>query len=437
VRSIFAKVLFWSLGTFAASLVAYGAIHRGLQRRGPREADPFPRLVALAEADACRAFEEGGTTRLAAYLRRLDANLPGEHYLTDPDGRDLVSGVDRSGLLRFEHGHHGHPGRLPDGRVVFVRRHAGGQYRFITVIPPWFDGPDILPYYGAVVLVIVGMGAALAVHLAAPLRALRRVVDRFGQGDLSARAHSARRDEIGELSSAFDRMANRIETLLAAERRLLQDVSHELRSPLARLGFAVALARSGPDRDGALDRIDRDVGRLSALVAELLELTRAEGDPAAWLFEDVRLDTILQAVVDDCAIEAAAKGCRLDLRGGGPAAVVRGDRELLRRAFENVLRNAIRHAPEGTVVDVDLALKDHRITISVRDYGPGVPDEALGSLFEPFFRVEGHRSRASGGVGLGLAITRRALALHGGTASAANARPGLLVTLELERRGEC
>ncbi|MEJ7637514.1 MAG: histidine kinase dimerization/phospho-acceptor domain-containing protein, partial [Singulisphaera sp.] len=137
------------------------------------------------------------------------------------------------------------------------------------------------------------------------------MVDRFGQGGLAARVGSTRKDEIGELSRAFDQMAGRIETLMTAERRLLQDVSHELRSPLARLVFAVELARTSEDRGAALDRINKDIGRLSHLVDELLQLTRAEGDPTARETEPVRLDVLLRTVLEDCRLEAEAKACRL------------------------------------------------------------------------------------------------------------------------------
>ncbi len=306
--------------------------------------------------------------------------------------------------------HHGPgPPRLPDGRLILMPPGRGSdRYRFISLVPPWFDPPNILPYYGAIVLVIAGMGAMLAIHLAAPLRHLRRVVDRFGQGDLTARVGSSRRDEIGELSRAFDEMAGRIETLLAAERRLLQDVSHELRSPLARLEVAVELAGTSEDPGPSLGRIRRDIARLSVLVNELLQLTRAEGDRSALVLEQIRLDHLLRSLVDDCALEAEAKGCRLEL-DVIEACSAPGEWELLHRAIENVVRNAIRHAPEGTVVSVRLELRGDMAVVVVRDRGPGVPEEHLAAIFEPFFRVERHRSRASGGVGLGLAIARRPL----------------------------
>jgi signal transduction histidine kinase len=431
MRTIFAKVLLWSLGTFALSLVAYWAISRTLERRGPPGGDPLHRVIDLIRDDAQKAYEEGGPERLSVYLERIQNYLPGEHILTDANGHDLVSGADRSDLLRREHGPPASR-KLSNGCFVHVAPARDGQYRFISIAKPWFEPPNILPYYGAVVLVIAGMGAILAAHLAAPLRYLRQAVDRFGRGDLSTRVHSTRKDEIGELSQAFDEMAGRIETLLEAERRLLLDVSHELRSPLTRLDVAVDLALTSEDRGASLGRIKRDIGRLSVLVNELLQLTRAEGDPSVHNLEHVRLDELLDDLVDDCDVEAEAKGCRLDMSASEPFTVL-GEPELLRRAVENVVRNAIRHAPDGTAIKIDLELHGDSATIAVRDHGPGVPDELLGAIFEPFFRVEGHRSRASGGVGLGLAIARRAVNLHKGRISAHNARPGLLVQIELPR----
>ncbi len=443
MRTLFAKVLLWSLGTFALSLVAYGLIWRALERRGgPHQGDPFPRMIEMVEDDACRAYQEGGPKRLAAQLRRVDSYLPGEHLLTDPNGRDLVTGADRSSLLisetqpresadsRKAERFNPPPKRLPDGRTVFIGRPCDGRYRFISIVKPWFEPPNILPYYGAIVLVIAMMGSILSAHLAAPLRKLRGVVNRFGRGDLAARAGSMRKDEIGELSRAFDEMAGRIQVLLDAERRLLQDVSHELRSPLTRLDVAVDLAMTSEDPSEFLGRIKRDISRLSVLVEELLQLTRAEGDPAAQKMDQVQLDDVLCGLIEDCSLEAESRGCSLLLRQAEPLCVA-GESELIRRAIENVVRNAIRHTHDGTAVDVRLEKHGDRAAVSVRDHGPGVPDELLGAIFEPFFRVEGHRSRSSGGIGLGLAIARRAIELHQGRIVARNATPGLLITIEI------
>ncbi|MCX6630633.1 MAG: ATP-binding protein [Candidatus Solibacter sp.] len=224
-------------------------------------------------------------------------------------------------------------------------------------------------------------------------------------------------------------MADRIETLLAAERRLLLDISHELRSPLARLGVAIELARSGDDTDTALNRIQKESDRLNSLVGQLLLVTRAEGDPASLHHDLVRLDQLVQHLVDDSAIEAAAHGCSLQYQGCQPVTIA-GDPELLRRAVENVLRNAIRYAPRDTIVEVRLSRSDARAIVEIRDHGTGVPEAALPRIFDPFYRVESDRNRLSGGIGLGLSIARRAVELHRGAIRASNADPGLKIDLE-------
>ncbi len=429
MRSILAKILLWSLVTCGLSLVAYRAISRTMEWRGPHDDDPFWRMSKMVEDEVRRAYEEGGPDRLATHLARLDASLPGKHILTDSRGRDLVTGEDRSQLLRSSRSRMGPP-RMADGRMIMIGPSRGSRYRFITLVRPWNQPPNILPYYGVIVLLIGGMASILAVHLAAPLRKLRRVVEQFGRGNLTVRARTTRKDEIGELSRAFDEMADRIETLLSAERRLLQDVSHELRSPLARLGFAVELARDGDDRDEALARVRKEADRMTSLVGELLQLTRIEGDPAAGKWGSVAIHELLEDIVNDCDLEAQARGCQLVLGQCQPAMIL-GERELLHRAVENIVRNAIRHSPDGMTVEIAQELRGDTVTVTVRDQGPGVPEELLTDIFKPFFRVEDDRSRTSGGVGLGLAIACRAVEVHQGKISASNARPGLMITISL------
>ncbi len=196
------------------------------------------------------------------------------------------------------------------------------------------------------------------------MRRLRSVVDCFGRGDFSARAPANRKDELGELARSFNQMAGRIQTLLAAERRLLLDISHELRSPLARLGVAVELARSGEDREHMLDRIQKEADRLNELVGELLQVTRVEADPSMQKTDTVHLDELLADLVYDSLLEAKAKDCTLLLKAP-VSAIVSGDEELIRRALENVIRNAIRYAPRATAVDIELA-KYHDAAIVTR-----------------------------------------------------------------------
>ena len=168
----------------------------------------------------------------------------------------------------------------------------------------------LLPYYLWIFLLIAALGYALAVYLGTPLRNLRGAVEQFGRGDLTIRTRSTRRDEIGELARAFDLMAGRTANLMAAERRLLQDLSHELRTPLSRLRLTVRLARTSDKREAALDRIKKEADRLSSLVDGLLQVTAAEEDPQPRDLEEVRLDALLKDLVDDGTMEAEAKGCR-------------------------------------------------------------------------------------------------------------------------------
>jgi two-component system sensor histidine kinase CpxA len=166
------------------------------------------------------------------------------------------------------------------------------------------------------------------------------------------------------------------------------------------------------------------------LIRQMLEVTRTEGDPSRLKAEHLRLDELVDGLVDDCSIEARARGCDLDLASSGPVSLD-GDHELLRRAIENVMRNAIRYAPAESKVEVTLQNSTGWAKIRVRDYGPGVPEESLPRIFDPFYRVDQDRDRKSGGVGLGLAIARRAVELHKGTLRAENASPGLRVEIDL------
>ena len=429
MRSIHTKIVAWALATFAISLAAFGAISLAVMSRPSGPPDFFRITIDHLRDEAVLAYEEGGRERLASHLAKLNTHYPADHRLTDAAGIDLADGVDRradvASASRFPT-----PPRFSGGKIMFVNHSDDGRYHFLVTARARFDPWGILPYFGAIVLVIALLAYALSAHLVRPVRHLRRAVDRFGQGDLDARASSTRKDEIGDLARAFDQMAERIETLLSAERRLLQDVSHELRSPLARLGFAVNLARSEEDRDAALDQITKETGRLATLVDELLQLNRSEDDAFDREPVHFELGEFVQILADDTRYEADAKGCTLTVRAEENVAIV-GEWELLRRAVENIIRNAVRYTPTGTAVEIDIRRVLTTAVVTVRDYGPGVPEDLLTSIFDPFCRVGDDRSRTSGGVGLGLSIARRAVVLHRGRIEARNMRPGLLVTVEL------
>ena len=429
MRSVYTKILVWSFATLVLSLVAFVGVSMMVSWQTAYR-NGFFGHASLELEEAQEAYEEGGPARLSHFVARMERRLPGRHYLTDAQGRDLATGADRSALLALGRPEGAPPGPMPR-RPVVVATSPDGRYRWIVEMgrPP-FDVKSYVPYY-ALILAAVGLVCwLLAVNIASPLRELARTVDRFGAGDLTARVNSSRKDEIGELGRAFDRMAERIGTLLTAERRLLQDVSHELRTPLARLSFAAELARTAEDRDAAVSRLKKEIRRLADLVGALIEVTRAEGDPAAAARDPLRLDDLLAEVVQDCGLEADGRGCSIALRAGGPVTVA-GDRELLRRAIENVLRNSIRYAPQKSSVEVQLDPTAFGASIVVRDYGPGVPPEDLPKIFRPFFRVDRSRDSATGGIGLGLAIAARAIGLHHGHVRAENAGPGLRVCIEL------
>ncbi|MGA2215822.1 MAG: ATP-binding protein [Bryobacteraceae bacterium] len=432
MRSLFAKTLLWFLATTAVAIggiiITTVATFSSTEPRGP-----FGMLLNVQVEQATRAYETGGRDALAGVLARFQQIAQVKVFFTDSNGTDLLTGKAHPELVRvpkrsrwrlpFPYG-----GRPP----MIAREDSTHRYRLFIIDQRrnltafFFLQPQHLWIVGLVVLLCY----AFAYHLTSPVRRLRSVVDCFGRGDFSARAPASRRDELGELARSFNEMANRIQTLLASERRLLLDISHELRSPLARLGVAVELARSGEDREHLLDRIQKEADRLNELVGELLQVTRVESDPSRQKSDPVHLDELLGDLVYDSLLEAKAKDCTLLLKAPVPV-ILAGDEELIRRALENVIRNAIRYAPRNTSVDVDLIRTADAAQVSVRDYGSGVPAEALTRIFDPFYRVDSDRNRASGGLGLGLAIARRSVELHKGKLSAQNVNPGLLVTIQL------
>ena len=290
-------------------------------------------------------------------------------------------------------------------------------------------------------LAVVGalMGAlcfGLARYLTAPALTLSRAARRFAQGDLAARVGpqiGGRRDELGALGRDFDLMASSIEAQRASERRLLGDISHELRSPLARLQVALDLADQGADAQTRtyLVRIEEEVEELGALIGQLLTLTRLENAGAEALGQErVDVAALVAEVCADADFEASASGRTVEL-AHTQATSVRGNGALLKSAIENVVRNALIHAPQSSHVRVSLQIEADQAVIRVRDWGEGVPAESLDQLFAPFYRVALARDRQSGGTGLGLSITQRAIASHGGSVRASNAQGG---GLEVELR---
>jgi two-component system sensor histidine kinase CpxA len=275
----------------------------------------------------------------------------------------------------------------------------------------------------------------LAWHLTAPIRRLRTAAQRLAGGDLTARVGAGPvkgRDEIAALGRDFDLMAARIEALMTGQRQLLRDISHELRSPLARLNVALGLARqrSGPEAGGPLDRIECEAERLNDLIGRLLTLTQLESG-GEWIEPGpVSLKGLVESIASDANFEAQTRN-RAVHAVVEEEITIRGTEEMLRQGIENVVRNAVRYTAENTQVDISVSRRragsGDAAIIRIRDRGPGVPEHALSRLFLPFYRVADARERQTGGTGIGLAITERAVRLHGGTVTAANAADGGLV----------
>ena len=428
MKSSFGRIVAWMAGTAVACAVAMIGISWIMTRTIQRD-DPFSRTLRMELQTLRTAYESGGVEAVDREAERFSRFMPSQRYLLDSANRDVKTGEDRTALVKRAHVPGTVPRFLAAGDPVMYRS-EDGKYLYL-VVPRFRPSPwGFAPYLACVLIAIAFLSWIFARSIARPLGELRAALRRFGGGDLSARASSTRRDEFGEVSRTFDEMADRIETLMTAERRLLQDVSHELRTPLSRLGFAIELARTAPDRNAALDRIRKEVDRLNSLVGQLLQVTRAEGDPASREMNLVPLDKLLREVADDTAWEAELRHVRIVSRIAENT-TIRGDEELLRRAIENVVRNALRYAPENSTVEIGLESSRNSACIRIRDQGPGVASENLDQIFQPFFREDSSRNAGTGGVGLGLAITYRAIHLHHGHVRAKNADPGLLVEIEL------
>jgi two-component system sensor histidine kinase CpxA len=273
-------------------------------------------------------------------------------------------------------------------------------------------------------------------HITSPLFELRKGAETIAAGNLTARVSEdvrSRRDEIGQLGSDFDRMAERLESLVDSHKRLLGDASHELRSPLSRLLVALGLARRAKTEEmpELLDRIALEAARLDSLIGQLLALSRIESGSHSAAASSIDVTALIHEVVTDADFEARAKSRRVNVTAFDECTVI-GFEELLRSAVENVVRNGIRFTREGTAVDVSVRRERDRALVRVRDHGPGVPENTLSDIFLPFRRVQTMHGTPNEGSGLGLAIAQRAVAANGGKVSARNAADGgLIVDIEL------
>jgi two-component system sensor histidine kinase CpxA len=444
--SVFTKIFtaFWialALSMLATIALYPPTLHNALQHRNFLE-QSF-QIMADQLADD---YERGGKHVVQEAVERVRSQRGIQLAFYDDDSNLIAGGLPEHLQSRVGSLFSGiRPGR---GEPLVVTLNttstAGKQYRVLMAIPANFletrPSPLLIFYRALIIALVSGLVCyAAAKYLTGPIVMLRGAAQRLASGDLSARAPrrcSGPADEVGGLIRDFNLMAEKIEALMTAQRRLVSDVSHELRSPLARLNVGVSLAREkqGEDLGRTLDRIEKEAARLNQLVGQILRVSELEVTMDSQSHDLVDLSDVLRRVADDGRYEARQDERDVVITTLVPC-WIRGDKELLGSAIENVVRNAIRYTSPETSVEVSSALDggldSPKAIVRVRDHGPGLPEHELEQIFQPFYRVSYDRGRKTGGSGLGLSITQRAIQLHGGTVSAKNAEGGGLV-MEIE-----
>lgn len=315
-------------------------------------------------------------------------------------------------------------------------QHGGHNYRIIILPTPSAIRESARPLAILLFLAMLTLASTIIAWMfSRPIRKVQSAARQLSTGDTSARVPdsiSLRRDSIGELGSDFNHMAGRIQHLLDAQQQLLRDVSHELRTPLARMQVALVLAEDNPDKAAThLNRIESEIGRLNALIGSILSLSKVESGAAQLNETTFGLDQLIKQVAADAEFEFTSRSITAQIESS--ATQFFGDREQLRSGLENIVRNAMRYAPDDSAISLTLEKAPAGINVRIRDHGPGVLPEQLPRLFEAFFRAERARSASdTGGHGVGLAIARSIVSLHGGSIAAVNAEGGgLEVTITL------
>jgi two-component system sensor histidine kinase CpxA len=449
MRSIFLKIFlsFWvtqAMFLVLALVLAQRPSERVIMRWHSLTAD----ALKLYDQNAVALLEKGQTQKATAYLQELEHSADVQFFWFDSRGhllfgdaqtpakvRQLAVRVARTGQQEF----------MPTERATLGGQVAsasnGERYVLVAQILRG-HGPfalrrsteEFITRLGLAILVSGFVCFWLARYLTGPIVRLRAATHQLASGNLGARAaETSRKDEIAELVHDFNRMAERLEVLLNSQKQLISDISHELRSPLARLNVALGLARqrAGDESTKALDRIELEAERLNEMIGKLLTLARLESGESPAERSTVQILELLQEVVADADFEAHSRDCSVKLVQSQDCTTA-GNPELLRSAFENVVRNAVRYTAAGSEVEIRLSCRSQNgsgslAVITVRDHGPGVPDQEISNLFRPFYRLDAARERQTGGAGLGLAIAERAVRLHHGTITARNAEGGGLV----------
>ena len=414
------------------------------------DSSPFNRMkhhidssLALYGQAALAYHLTGNSQAVVSLTDQFKATNGLEAYIVDeafikPDGSPVAPNIRDLASQAFRNDKNEH--LRGDGlELLAIPIHAPNLKRYVVIgsfdhrrfmPPPPHSGSINLAIRISIVLFISGLVCyLLARYLVAPLIILRDVATRFAAGEHSVRVGSrigSRKDETTELANDFDKMAEQLESLMKLQRQLIGDISHELRSPLARLNVALDLARknAGPEVDHALNRIEEESQELNDMIGELLTLTRLESGSESIETAQVDILSLVREIAEDGDFEAQGGNRGVKLTDCDEC-VISGNEDLLRRAIENVVRNAIHYTNENTEVEISVKRRLHdKVEILVRDHGPGIPESELSNIFRPFYRTSESRERQTGGTGLGLAISERAVQLHKGTIIADNAVDG-------------
>jgi two-component system, OmpR family, sensor histidine kinase CpxA len=447
---LFLKVFFWFWATVIATGIALILTFIFEPRSVPsRWRATLTETARYSGTIAVEMAERDGLASTSSYLVRIEDETHMKACLFDATG-NVIAG---SGCNSFESmaSHvavsHASDFNLKYGitRVAFMLAgQSGRDYIFATELPAGpraafgVDRSAVLLQWG-VALVVSGLICSLLTrYLTGPILQLREVSLKLAAGDLTARAsrmQMQRRDEIGDLVRDFNAMASRIDELVSRQRQLISEVSHELRSPLARLNVALDLGRDRKGNDPAFEQMQEDIELLDEMIGRLLTIAKLDISDSQVPMTEVDLTDLLSQISRKANFESRESNSAIKLTSYGRC-IVRGNAELLHSAIENVVRNAIRYTHHETVIDICLGCERSSggtdVRLSVRDYGPGVPECELGNIFQPFYRVADARDRQSGGAGLGLAIAERVVRIHQGTIRAENVAPrGLRIEIIL------
>ena len=450
MRSLFLKIFIWFWATVVATGVALIVTFIVEPRSVPsRWHETLTETARYSGTIAVETAERDGIGSASAYLNRLEHETHITACLFDAAGNALGGTNCQSFLSMASHVAATKSSefsmRYGIARVALtLAGQSGHNYIFATELPAGpraalgIDRSAVVLQWGVALLVSGLICSLLTRYLTTPILRLREMSQKLTAGDLSVRAGpglTQRRDEIGDLIRDFDTMASRIEELISRQRQLVSDVSHELRSPLARLNVALDLGRQRKGNDPAFDQMEEDIGLLDEMIGRLLTIAKLDISAPEVPMSDVDLADLLSQIVRNAKFESREPNGGIDLSVSGQCTVW-GSAELLHSAIENVVRNAVRYTEKGSFVEVCLECGNlsgkPSVRLTVRDYGPGVPEPELKNIFLPFYRVADARDRQSGGTGLGLAIADRVVRLHGGTIRAENAAPrGLRIEIVL------